>query len=804
MESAFPQQQRQKPSLLLLLAILSLFTFAGGRERTLLWVTLRLMGCGAAIAAASQYRSDRLLEQSAQDNTSLLEALKEVQQGYQFQLQNLQVRQHQQVQRYNQHFGEQLAYYKNLVAQLEQKLEGAQNFSFEQFETYRDQLAIERDRLHKERDAIAHERSLLDEHYAQQQQTLEALQESLDERQRAIEQEYRQQLDLANQQLEFREAQLNERERAMLEAFEAEWNKREEFYAQIAQAAINESQSLKQPDYPLGHSHEELLACEAIRCLYEHGIVVKNPVVRGLKGGRFELRFKILPVLVDGRITTPVRSLGEAFKRIERELIKPLRIAVRGCCADPTIEPVDEGLRLLFDVSGTDWDAIEQERKVQAEAITDPLPVHLSFFIQNNPQISLMGDSGEGKTTLINNLVALMEEEFRSTAHLIIINPKPNEETDLTKLRYADFESCIFGLLEAATEILYRLRLNTAALLKRKEVPNNPLPSFDPVIYFFDEFSELAGVWNRCKPEIMEEVLDEFEAILSESAPEKLKTMSFIRKRVSPSSFAADLLKFCWRVGRTEKVKLLIAGQNLKAGTIGTNVQDLHQTAIIYLGEAIKEGLDNRINSWQKESLSQEYAFRSRKVAEGKANRFYGLFVPKGSKAYFATLPTEGAYIQIDSQLEQDEPGDGPAPPAPPPSDLVQELERLWHLPLEERTEDESTRTPPVPEQYDPLHPEMPRDLIDRVLAVWDAYNSQTKTIEIVWGVSKSGTSKPYRAAKWKFRRILHKNGRTLPGKAWGEDPDDSMRSSNELDLWVGGYESVCPGWRCATALDPC
>jgi len=240
------------------------------------------------------------------------------------------------------------------------------------------------------------------------------------------------------------------------------------------------------------------------------------------------------------------------------------------------------------------------------------------------------------------------------------------------------------------------------------------------------------------------------------------------------------LLKFCWCIGRTEKVKLLIAGQNLKAGTIGTNVQDLHQTAIIYLGEAIKEGLDNRINSWQKESLSQEFAFRSRKVAEGTTSRFYGLFVPKGSKAYFATLPEEGAYIQSDAQLGDDPLDDDPAPPAPPPSDLVQELERLWHLPLDERTEDERTRTPPVPEQYDPLHPEIPHDLIDRVLAVWDAYKSQTKTIEEVWGATKSGTSKTYRAAKWKFRRILHKNGRTLPGKAWGEDPDDG-KNFNEV-----------------------
>ena len=98
----------------------------------------------------------------------------------------------------------------------------------------------------------------------------------------------------------------------MLQGFEREWAEREAFYAQIADAALQESHSLKQPDYPLGHSHEELLACEAIRCLYEHGIISKNPVVQGLPNGRFALRFKVLPVLIDGKITDPDSFTGRS------------------------------------------------------------------------------------------------------------------------------------------------------------------------------------------------------------------------------------------------------------------------------------------------------------------------------------------------------------------------------------------------------------------------------------------------------------------------------------------------------------
>ena len=57
---------------------------------------------------------------------------------------------------------------------------------------------------------------------------------------------------------------------------------REEFWSNVAEAAIQESQNLKQPDYPQGHTHEELLASEAIRCLHDHSIIVKSPVVRPL------------------------------------------------------------------------------------------------------------------------------------------------------------------------------------------------------------------------------------------------------------------------------------------------------------------------------------------------------------------------------------------------------------------------------------------------------------------------------------------------------------------------------------------
>ncbi|MBD2098296.1 hypothetical protein H6F90_24815, partial [Trichocoleus sp. FACHB-591] len=131
----------------------------------------------------------------------------------------------------------------------------------------------------------------------------------------------------------------------------------------------------------------------------------------------------------------------------------------------------------------------------------------------------------------------------------------------------------------------------------------------------------------------------------------------------------------------------------------------------------------------------------------------------------------------------QDEPAPD-APTAPGAPDLVQELERLWHLPSKgadpDCTGEDRTRTNAVPDPFDPLDPEINPALTEAVLKNFDVYKSQTKVIEMVWNVGKSGTSNKYRAAKWKLRRILKKHDRHLPGKQWGEDPDD-YKKFNEI-----------------------
>lgn len=750
---------RQINHLLTIFALLSCFSFAGigDKENQWFWFSLRILGAGCAVSAVYGYcQEDREVERN-DENTRILDAVEDVKHSHEWEKYQLILSHAKEVETY-----------QAQIAQLQHQLELAEQASFEQIETAKEQLALAYHRLQQEREQLTQEKSLLDEHWETQQQSLVAREEALQEREATYETAILEEYRARFQALQEQEVALATQEQQMLAGFEQEWARREEVYSQIADAALTEATKLKQPDYPQGHTPEELLACEAVKCLHEHGVIAKQTQVKPLPNGRFELSFTPCPVLADGQSSTPIRSLTEAYKKIERELIKPLRLAVRGCSADPVIEPIHAGIKLIFDVSGTDWEAIAQERKAQAEKVHDPDPSHLFHLITASPHLCLMGDSGEGKTTLINNVLTLMGQELGDGVTLIGVNPKPDEDTDLSLLKYSSFETSIFGLLEAIAEIIHRLHLKDEAVQKRRQNPAHPFPDHQPFIYFFDEFSEFSGVWNRCKPEVMETVLDEFE----ESLPyERREVMKLIRMRVSPSTFVTDLLKFGWRIGRTEKVKLLIAGQNLKASVLGTTIQDLQQLPFIYLGAAINEGLENRVLDWQKPALEQEQQHRSRLVAIGKANPFYGLFVPKGSKkAYFATLPAPRQY-----QTAPITASDAPVNQSPAPTDpqAVQELERLWALSSESRTEEDGTRTEAVPTYFDPLDPELSPSLVAAVLHHWAAYQSQTKVIELVWNTPKSGSSKSYRAAKWKFRRILRKHDRPLPGKPWGDDPDD-------------------------------
>ncbi len=268
----------------------------------------------------------------------------------------------------------------------------------------------------------------------------------------------------------------------------------------------------------------------------------------------------------------------------------------------------------------------------------EPSENHFQIFLEKAHQLSLTGATGDGKTALITNIVGLFNEILGGNSELVITNPKPSKSSiSLGNAKYLGFKKSIFGLLEAATEITYRLWLNQQAIEQGKALPN-----YSPKIYFFDEYSEIAARWNKVNKSVFEKTLTAFKNQLDPKYKRIFE--SEMEEFLSPNNFASELLKFIWRVGRSEKVKSLIAGQNLMPNVLGVNKIDLLNCGFINLGDTAQWSLNNVFKDWSNEELQQEYKERIAASQLDEKLKYFGLFKSPRSAPYFAKLPDIGQY----------------------------------------------------------------------------------------------------------------------------------------------------------------
>ncbi len=654
---------RQTNHALTILALLSCFTFAGigDKENEWFWLSLRTMGAGCASAAAFGYRQEEVQAETDNENTRLLEAVGDVKQGHDWREYQLQIAHAQQIESYE----ARCAYLEKLVEQSEEA-------SFEQIESAKDQLAIASHRLQQERDLLEQEKLLLDQHWEAQQQGLldreSALQEREETYETAILEEYRDRIEA----LQAKEQALENQEQQMLEGFEREWTEREGVYSQMVDASIQEAQRLKQPDLPTGGTPHELLARDAIRFLHEHGVIAKQTIVKTLPKQKFEVLFSVLPVTPTKQDASFARDVAEAYKKIERELLKPLRAVVVGCNHDPAVEPISipfAGLKLTFDVSGVDWVASEKIEKTDAgNLLPEPKPEHFEEFIQRAPHIGMFGATRVGKTVAMNNVIGVMQKLLGGNATLIVGDAKLSKELKALKPKYLGAKQVLMGLRDASDEVQHRIDLRHDDYLH-----DRPLREFetDRRIYLFDEINEVIRRFNM---------------------PIDLEDIEFLTDNDFPRKFAVSTyLMRIWQMGAELGVASLITGQNLMAGTLKINIVDLENVGLMYLGGAISVGINYRCKGTEKSLMEQEFQTR-RELREKSPDdlrfKYYAMFAAANERPYFSQLPPPGQYalVGVETAVE-----------SPTTSDLIEEeveeveidLESLWDLDSEDCHEDE-------------------------------------------------------------------------------------------------------------------
>jgi hypothetical protein len=373
-------------------------------------------------------------------------------------------------------------------------------------------------------------------------------------------------------------------------------------------------------------------------------------------------------------------ALPEVYTKLAAQAIKEaLKGIVTDCRQKPAVEVISKRVKLTFVMTSPSYTRdLEKSSGLAAKSLSKD---KFKEFLSKTSQVAIIGITGGGKTELLKNTIGAFSQELGKDVNLIITNGKASRSSrELGIAKYNSVSKAIFGLLEAAVEISYRIKLNEQA---ETENPDDPqYPDYEPIIYLFDEYSEVATRWNSVSAKRMKAVVEEFGGNLDDDRKEILNELM---EDCKPSKFASTLLNTVWRLGRSEKVRAIVAGQNLQASVMGMLRNDLLNAAFICLGDMIEWAISNRAHSFQKADLEEELEKRYLAGEEDESNKFFALYCPPSSRAYFDNLPTPGKYkssqkVAVKNQLEElyrKSPDTEPQTPEVPPEPIQDEGFRL-------------------------------------------------------------------------------------------------------------------------------
>jgi len=262
-------------------------------------------------------------------------------------------------------------------------------------------------------------------------------------------------------------------------------------------------------------------------------------------------------------------------------------------------------------------------------------------FVNQAYHVGMWGETGKGKTTAISNTIGGMIQGLGAP---IIKTTIPKIDADSAKL----FPTCdwlgvpnsIFGMLEAALEIQYRIWVNEQAYLKGEEVKD-----FEPILFFIDEINLIFSRWKKVVDADMDDVLSRFAATLSGERLDYFTNYMQLELRNYKNEFAKRLLMFIWQTGRSLRVKSLIAGQNLQPGALGLMVNDLANCAYIAFGDSKDKCTEYKVKSSDLGVIKEQLNLVEKAANLDSNLQFTGLFCPSVGSAFLSVLPAPNTYI---------------------------------------------------------------------------------------------------------------------------------------------------------------
>jgi hypothetical protein len=261
-------------------------------------------------------------------------------------------------------------------------------------------------------------------------------------------------------------------------------------------------------------------------------------------------------------------------------------------------------------------------------------------FVRNAYHVGMWGETGRGKTTAISNTIGGMIQELGTPT---IRTTVPKIDADSAKMfptiNWLGVPNSIFGLLEAALEIQYRIWINEQAFISGEEVLD-----FEPILFFIDEINLIFARWRKVNEADMEDVLERFSATLSGERLEYFTQFMQIELRNYKNEFAKRLLMFIWQTGRSLRVKSLIAGQNLQPAALGAFTTDLANCAYIAFGDSKTKCSEYKVKSSNLDTIKSQIDLVERAEKTDPQLQFTALYCPSVGTSFLSLLPAPNTY----------------------------------------------------------------------------------------------------------------------------------------------------------------
>ncbi|NJO63126.1 MAG: hypothetical protein HC836_34390 [Richelia sp. RM2_1_2] len=272
-------------------------------------------------------------------------------------------------------------------------------------------------------------------------------------------------------------------------------------------------------------------------------------------------------------------------------------------------------------------------------------PERLIDFVKDAYHVGLWAETGSGKTTAISNIIGGMIRVLGGSPEIRLTIPKIDEETQkiFPRVDWLGVPKSVFGLLEAALEIQYRIWKNEQAYLANKKIE-----AFSSILFFIDEINLIFTRWGKVNEADINDALDKFSETLSGERLEYFNDYMRTELLNYKNEFAKRLLLFIWQTGRSLNVKSLVSGQNLQPGAFRMMKADLANCAYLALGDSIDTCKEYKVKSIYKDEINAQKEKLDEAVVTDPLLKFTGLCCPNQGKPYFGMMPQPNYYKWSD------------------------------------------------------------------------------------------------------------------------------------------------------------